>query len=111
MAGMTTTERVWHELIGVGDGLRSYFSGTLKHTPVKPWDVGGLYGLEIITGSMLNGTHRIVFQDKTGDGKLQGNLSDGFLVYQTGKYVLNFRGPPAKGEAIYADYYFLMPFK
>jgi len=81
-----------NEKIGVGDGSKTVFSGTLKYSPVVNKTL-------IITDGVET------FTDLDGDGNLEGDKGGtGTITYDTGVYSVTFNTAPANGEDITAEY-------
>lgn len=101
-----TSERVWHEQVGTGDGKTTRFNGKLAWTPVKPKDDFGQAGIEFTS----KGKRReLVGEDRDGSGVLRGDVSaESHIAHNTGCFIIDFMTAPAKGEPIYANYWFDM---
>lgn len=94
-----TSERVYHETVGTGDGAHTHYEYTLEHIPVRnlPTDT---------TQYVYIGTAVEHFTpDTTTPTTLNGSAGGtGTINYTTGEVTLDFNANVGNGVVIYADY-------
>ena len=101
-----SSERVYHETIGTGNGSTAHYTGTLSWFPVKAYDAFGSTGAEFVT--TCGGVAKRIY-DANGSGTLSGNTgATSTLTLSSGVYDITFSANVDNGVPIYANYFFSM---
>lgn len=101
-----TSEYIYEEVIGTGDGGTPDFAGTLTWSPLKPASSSQI-GIEFLT--VVGGVDKRIY-DADGSGTLSGDTgaASNITSYENGDYDITFDGNVDNGEPVYANYYYNM---
>ncbi len=101
-----SSERVYHETVGTGNGSTAHYTGTLSWAPVKPYDAFGTAGIEFTT--VVGGVAKRIY-DGAGSGTLTGDTGAASTVtYSSGAFDITFSGNVDNAIPIYANYFYSM---
>lgn len=101
-----SSERVWNEVVGTGNGSTANFTGTLDWSPVKPFDNFGQSGIEFT--SVAGGTAKRIY-DGDGSGTLTGDTGGASTVtYATGAFDITYDANIDNNVDVLANYFFNM---
>lgn len=91
-------EFIEEESLGTGNAAQVIFTGSLDHTPIRPYSA--------TTGDVVTITDGTEIFTDDGAGVLTGDAGgSGTIDYATGEYSVTFNAAPANGDSIVASYY------
>lgn len=89
-----SSDLVYGETAGMGDGTQTTFTGTLKFTPIRSKTVQIGAGLVVGTDD--------------GNGNITGTGISGTVNYTTGAFSVTFATAPGNGVKVFANYRYVM---
>jgi len=107
-----SSEYIYNELIGTGDGLTANYTGTLTWLPVKPYQAcpNAQVVLEFISTDISDNDMRIYdAAGASGASPLTGDVgAASTITFATGDYDITFNANVKNQEPVYANYYYDM---
>lgn len=101
-----TSEFVYQEVVGTGDGATANYAGNIAWNPLKAASSSQV-GIKFTT--VVGGVAKEIY-DGDGSGTLTGDTGAASTIvdYSTGQYDITFDGNVDNGEPVYASYYYNM---